>query len=47
MQHTEHTEHDEDKKGGRLGPVDKGRDGGMGTREIAPDVIEPTEEPPD
>jgi hypothetical protein len=37
----------QDKKGGRPGPVDKGRDGGMATREVTPDVAEPTEEPPD
>lgn len=29
------------------GPADHGRDGGMATREVAPDVITPTEEPPD
>lgn len=29
------------------GPTDRGRDGGMATREVAPDVVTPTEEPPD
>jgi hypothetical protein len=29
------------------GPTDHGRDGGMATREVAPDVITPTEEPSD
>ena len=29
------------------GPADHGRDGGMATREVAPDVVENAEEPPD
>jgi hypothetical protein len=37
----------DEKKGGRPGPADKGRDGGMATREIAPDVAEPDQEPTD
>ncbi|MGV0790501.1 hypothetical protein [Mycolicibacterium sp. XJ1819] len=36
-------ESDADKP--RPGPTDQGRDGGMATRENAPDVAEPTEEP--
>jgi len=31
--------------GGRPGPTDEGREGGMATREIAPDVAETNEEP--
>lgn len=34
-----HTEKDE-PKGGRPGPVDHGRDGGMATRENAPELAE-------
>ncbi|WP_169811726.1 hypothetical protein [Nocardia sienata] len=51
MTEAEHTEHnDNDKpKGGRPGPTDQGRDGGMATREIAPEVTvaDETQEPPD
>ncbi|WP_299557768.1 hypothetical protein [uncultured Mycolicibacterium sp.] len=36
---------DEQKKGGRPGPTDQGREGGMATRELAPDVAEPGAEP--
>jgi hypothetical protein len=32
-------------KGGRPGPTDEGREGGMAKREIAPDVAETNEEP--
>jgi hypothetical protein len=46
--------HDDDndadeRKGGRPGPTDQDREGGMATGEIAPDVITPEsgEEPPD
>jgi hypothetical protein len=35
----------EEPKGGRPGPKDEGGDGGMATREIAPDVAESGEEP--
>jgi hypothetical protein len=31
-------------KGGRPGPVDHGRDGGMATREQAPEITEPSDE---
>jgi hypothetical protein len=34
-------------KGGRPGPTDQDRDGGMATREVAPDVAEPDQEPTD
>ncbi|MEV0247054.1 APC family permease [Nocardia sp. NPDC050712] len=44
--------HDEDSnepKGGRPGPTDQGRQGGMATREVAPELTEPegAQEPPD
>ena len=29
------------------GPADHGRDGGMATREVAPDVVKQSSEPPD
>ena len=35
----------DDKKGGRPGPRDEGREGGMATRENAPDVAETGSEP--
>lgn len=35
----------EESKGGPPGPTDHGRDGGMATHEIAPDVAEPDQEP--
>ncbi|GFG54013.1 hypothetical protein [Mycolicibacterium agri] len=38
---------DGEKKGGRPGPTDQNREGGMATREVAPDVAEPDEEPTD
>lgn len=36
-------------EGGRPGPTDEGRDGGMATREIAPEVTvaDEAQEPPD
>ncbi|MFC9659448.1 hypothetical protein ACFVJ5_04360 [Nocardia sp. NPDC127606] len=36
-------------KGGRPGPSDQGRDGGMATRELAPEIAETegAQEPPD
>ncbi|WP_199178228.1 hypothetical protein [Mycobacterium hubeiense] len=39
----------DEPKGGRPGPTDEGRDGGMATREVAPDVATPdaNAEPPD
>jgi hypothetical protein len=37
----------DDKKGGRPGPTDQGGDGGMATRENAPDVAETDAEPTD
>jgi hypothetical protein len=45
---TEQNDNDE-PEGGRPGPADRGRDGGMTTREIAPEVIvaDETQEPPD
>lgn len=35
----------EEPKGGRPGPTDQGREGGMATRETTPDVAEPDQEP--
>jgi len=35
----------DEPKGGRPGPTDQGREGGMATREQAPDVVESGEEP--
>jgi hypothetical protein len=35
----------DEPKGGRPGPTDQGREGGMATRENAPDVAETGEEP--
>ena len=42
-------EHADEPKGGRPGPTDEGGEGGMATREVAPDVAMPDEgqEPPD
>ncbi|KAF0847309.1 hypothetical protein [Nocardia caishijiensis] len=36
-------------KGGRPGPSDEGKDGGMATRELAPEIAETehAQEPPD
>ncbi|MGW4365566.1 hypothetical protein ACWEKT_07965 [Nocardia takedensis] len=34
-------------KGGRPGPTDQGRDGGMATREIAPELTTPDEDESD
>ncbi|EKF22030.1 hypothetical protein C731_4015 [Mycolicibacterium hassiacum DSM 44199] len=39
------TDDRDEPRGGRPGPKDTGREGGMATREIAPDVAEPGEEP--
>ncbi|MFI1235619.1 hypothetical protein [Nocardia salmonicida] len=41
----DHTE----PKGGRPGPTDQGKDGGMATRELAPEIAEGKgeQEPPD
>lgn len=36
--------HKNEPKGGRLGPVDHGREGGMATREQAPEITEPSDE---
>jgi len=36
---------DSEKKGGRPGPTDQGREGGMATREEAPDVADTGGEP--
>jgi hypothetical protein len=36
---------DESKKGGRPGPIDEGGEGGMATRENAPDVADTRGEP--
>ena len=35
----------DEPKGGRPGPTDHGRDGGMATRELAPELTEPDGEP--
>jgi hypothetical protein len=35
----------DEPKGGRPGPTDEGHEGGMATREIAPDVAETGQEP--
>jgi hypothetical protein len=35
----------DEKKGGRPGPKDEGREGGMATRETTPDVAESDQEP--
>jgi hypothetical protein len=35
----------DEPKGGRPGPKDEGRDGGMATRENAPDVADAGDEP--
>ncbi|MDT5094709.1 MAG: hypothetical protein QOH60_4072 [Mycobacterium sp.] len=37
----DHDEHASEPKGGRPGPADHGRDGGMATREKAPELAEP------
>ncbi|GAB1811102.1 hypothetical protein [Mycobacterium sp. MUNTM1] len=37
-------EDDDEPKGGRPGPVDHGREGGMATRENAPELTEPDRE---
>lgn len=40
-----HSEKDDDEaKGGRPGPADHGREGGMATRENAPELTEPDRE---
>lgn len=40
-------ENADEKKGGRPGPTDQGHEGGMATRENAPDVAETDAEPTD
>ncbi|MGE2715801.1 hypothetical protein ACQI4L_17225 [Mycolicibacterium litorale] len=42
-------EHAEEPKGGRPGPTDQGREGGMASREVAPEITtsEDTEESPE
>jgi hypothetical protein len=42
-------ERDDEPKGGRPGPSDQGREGGMATREVAPEITtaDDTEESPD
>ncbi|WP_169811459.1 hypothetical protein [Nocardia harenae] len=42
MTEPEHT--DDEPKGGRPGPTDQGGDGGMATREHAPELTEPDED---
>ncbi|CRY78440.1 hypothetical protein IU443_23380 [Nocardia farcinica] len=37
------TRDEDEPKGGRPGPTDQGRDGGMATRELAPELTEPEE----
>jgi hypothetical protein len=38
----ERDEHESEPKGGRPGPTDQGREGGMATRENAPELTKPT-----
>jgi hypothetical protein len=47
--HADYTDdHQDEPRGGRPGPADEGREGGMATREVAPDVADsPDQEPPD
>jgi hypothetical protein len=47
--HADYTDdHQGEHRGGRPGPADKGREGGMATREVTPDVADaPDQEPPD
>ena len=40
-------ESSDEPKRGRPGPSDQDREGGMATREVAPDVAEPDQEPTD
>lgn len=50
MPRTNDTDEEADEpKGGRPGPTDQGRQGGMATREVAPELSEPEDpqEPPD
>ncbi|WP_201265298.1 hypothetical protein [Rhodococcus sp. P1Y] len=35
-----HTDNDAEPKGGHPGPVDEGKNGGMATRELAPELTE-------
>jgi hypothetical protein len=42
---SEPTGGDSERKGGRPGPTDEGREGGMATRENAPDVADTGGEP--
>lgn len=37
---TDKDDNDQSRKGGHPGPVDKGGDGGMATREQAPELVE-------
>ncbi len=37
----------DEEKGGRPGPTDQDREGATATREVAPDVAEPDQEPTD
>ncbi|ANQ72237.1 hypothetical protein AS590_07040 [Prescottella equi] len=39
---TDKDDNDQSPKGGHPGPVDKGGDGGMATREQAPELVEET-----
>ncbi|WP_199267562.1 hypothetical protein [Rhodococcus sp. JT-3] len=39
---TDKDDNDQSPKGGHPGPVDKGGDGGMATREHAPELVEET-----
>lgn len=36
---------DDEKKGGRPGPKDQGHQGGMATREVAPEIAEESDSP--
>ena len=38
-------ENDEESKGARPGPTDQGREGGMATRENAPEITTPQDTP--
>jgi hypothetical protein len=42
--HRAETDEPDEPKGGRPGPTDQGREGGMSTREIAPELTEPDDD---
>jgi hypothetical protein len=39
-----HDHDDDEPKGGRPGPTDEGKDGGMATRELAPEIADEDDE---